>query len=105
MSGGDWRFLVSTAVGVLSYPQDSVPYDDWVLFDAEDSQGKLRMYLIPISGGDLQLIGDFPAASMPEPHYEALHSSRDGRQVIAVTKDESKFNLWTLENFEPAEKK
>jgi hypothetical protein len=31
--------------------------------------------------------------------------SRDARQVLAQGKDESKFNLWTLENFEPPAKK
>ena len=34
-----------------------------------------------------------------------LQLSRDARQVIAEIRDESKFNLWTLENFEPSSQK
>jgi Tol biopolymer transport system component len=105
MPEGDWTFLVSTAAGVLSDPYDTVTYGDWVLFDAKDSEGKLRLYRILASGGELQLLGDFPASSMPEPRFDALRASRDGRQVTAVTMSESKFNLWTLENFEPSDKK
>jgi hypothetical protein len=105
MPEADWTFLVSTAAGVLSDPYDTVAYGDWVLFDAKDSAGKLRLYRILASGGELQLLGDFPASSMPAPRFDALRVSRDGRQVTAVTMSESKFNLWTLDNFEPSDKK
>ena len=107
MPEGDWTFLASTAAGVFSDPYDTVSYGDWVLFDAKDSEGKLKLYRILASGGELQLLGDFPASasSMPEPRFDALRVSRDGRQITAVTMSESKFNLWTLENFEPSDKK
>jgi len=101
-SGGDWRFLVSATDAMLSDPHDALAYGDWVLFDAKDSEGKIRLYRIRLSGGEPQLIGDFPTKSRPEWNGH-LQLSRDARQVIAVTKDESKFNLWTLENFEPAQ--
>jgi hypothetical protein len=55
-----------------------------------------------ISGGEPQLIGDFPAKSK-EDFGTRLLWSRDARQVIAEVHDEDKFNLWTLENFEPAQ--
>jgi hypothetical protein len=105
MSGGDWRFLVSAATGPVTDPQDAIPHGDWVLFDAKDSQGKMKLYRIPISGGEPQLIGDLPVNSESEKREAYLQLSRDARQVIAETKDESKFNLWTLENFEPSDKK
>ena len=104
ISGGTWRFLVSAADGMLSDPHDALAYDDWILFDAKDSGGKVRLYRIPISGGEPQLIGDFPARSRPEWNGH-LQLSRDARQIVAETKDENKFNLWTLENFEPSDKK
>jgi len=104
ISGGDWRFLVSAAEGMLSDPHDALAYDDWILFDAKDSGGTVRVYRIPISGGEPQLMGDFPAKSRPEWNGH-LQLSRDGRQVIAEIKDESKFNLWTLDNFEPSDRK
>ena len=58
MSGGDWRFLVSAATGPVT-DLASASHGDWVLFDAKDSEGKMRLYRIPISGGEPQLIGDF----------------------------------------------
>jgi hypothetical protein len=105
MPEGDWTFLVSTADGALSDPYDTVTYGDWVLFDARDSAGKTGLYRILASGGELQLIGDFPGSPIPGPRFDALRVSRDGRQVTAMPMSESKFNLWTLENFEPPIKK
>ena len=104
MGGGDWRFLVSAADSGLSNPVDAYPEGDWILFEAKDSEGKHRLYRIPISGGEAQLIGDFPAKSK-EDFDTRLFWSRDARQVIAEIHDEDKFNLWTLDNFEPLEKK
>jgi len=104
MSGGDWTFLVSTATGVLSDPHDTVPYGDWILFDAKDSEGKRRLYRIPISGGEPQLIGEFPTKSGLGLITD-LQLSRDARQIIALSREDSKFNLWTLDNFEPSDKK
>jgi len=57
-----------------------------------------------MSGGEPQLMGDFPAKSRPEWNYH-LQLSRDARQIIAEIKDENESNLWTLENFEPTDKK
>jgi hypothetical protein len=54
--------------------------------------------------GEPQLTGDFPAKSRPEWNGH-LQLSRDARQVLAEVKDQGGFNLWALENFEPAEKK
>jgi hypothetical protein len=105
MSGGDWNFLVSPAAGVLADLDDIVPYGDWILFDAVDSLGKLKLYRVPTSGGEPQLIGDFPGNSRTANGASSLRLSRDGRQVIAVTKDDSKPNLWMLDNFEPPAKK
>jgi len=34
-----------------------------------------------------------------------LQLSRDARKVLAQGKDESEFDPWTLENFEPPEKR
>ena len=104
ISGGDWRFLVSAADGVLSDPHDALGYGEWILFDDKDSGGKIRVYRIPMSGGEPQLMGDFPAKSRPEWNYH-LQLSRDARQIIAEIKDENESNLWTLENFEPTDKK
>ena len=53
-------------MAVLSYPHDALAYGDWILFDSKDAEGKLRLYRIPISGGEPQLMGDFPARSKPE---------------------------------------
>jgi Tol biopolymer transport system component len=103
MSGGDWLFLVPA--GVLADPSDIVPYGGWVLFDAKDSKGKLRLYRVSISGGEPQLIGDFPGSSRTENGASSLRLSRDARQVIAVSKNESNFDLWVLDNFEPPVKK
>jgi Tol biopolymer transport system component len=105
MSGGDWRFLVPAAAGVLAEPDDATPRDDSVLFDAKDSEGKLRLYRIPISGGEPQLLGDFPGNSKPGSAINDLRLSRDGRKVIAVSLDDSKYDLWELDNFEPPVKK
>ena len=104
ISGRDWRFLVSAADGMLSDPHDALAYGDWILFDAKDSEGKIRLYRIPISGGEPQLIGDFPAKSRPI-WTGHLQLSRDARQIIAEVKDEGKSDLWTLDNFEPPDKK
>jgi hypothetical protein len=104
ISGGDWKFLMSAADGVLSDPHDAIAYDDWILFDAKDSGGNVRLYRIPISGGEPQFVGDFPAKSRPEWNGH-LQVSRDARQIVAETKNENKFNLWTLDNFEPSDKK
>jgi Tol biopolymer transport system component len=105
MSGGDWKYLVSASTGPVTEPQDAVTHGDWVLFDAKDSDGKIRLYRIPISGGEPQFIGDFPVDRKSEEGGPYLQLSRDARQVIAQIEDESKFNLWTLDNFEPADKK
>ena len=103
MPEGDWTFLASTAAGVLSDPHDTVPYGDCILFDAKDSEGKRRLYRIPISGGEPQLIGDFPTKSRTGLITD-LQLSRDARQIIALSREDSKFNLWTLDNFEPSDK-
>jgi hypothetical protein len=103
MSGGDWRVLVSA--GADARVDDAVASDDWVLFAEKDPEGKIRLYRIPISGGEPLLLGDFPSNSKPEEAHIYLQLSRDARQIIAVSKDKSKFNLWTLENFEPLSQK
>jgi hypothetical protein len=103
MLGGHWRLLVSDAGGALSELRDAVPHGDWVLFDAKDPEGKFRIYRVPIAGGEPQLLGNFP--NKPSWPAANLQLSRDARQIIAVSKDESKFNLWTLANFEPSDKK
>ncbi len=103
MLGGDWKFLVSSADGVLSNVQDFIAHDDWVFFNSKDSEGKLRLYRISILGGDPQFIGECPIRAKTGDSH--LRLSRDGHQVIAEIMDESKFNLWTLENFEPPDKK
>jgi len=104
MAGGDWRFLVSDSAYALPYQAYPVPYGDWIMFPAKSGEGKLRLYRIPISGGEPELVGDFPAGSKPDLD-EWLHLSRDARQVIAEIRNESKLDLWTLENFEPSDKK
>jgi Tol biopolymer transport system component len=100
ISGGDWRFLISAA-GVLTDPGDAIPSGDWTLFDAIDSEGKVRLYRVPISGGEPQLIGDFPGKSRSTHGSSSLRLSRDGRQVIVASLEDSKVNLWELDNFEP----
>jgi Tol biopolymer transport system component len=103
MSGRDWTFLV--AASKLADPQDAIPRGDWLLFDAKNSEGKRGLYRIPISGGEPRLIGDFPSNSKPGLGSSDLRLSQDGRQVIAVGKDDDEYDLWVMDNFEPPAKK
>lgn len=103
-SGGDWKPLVSGASG-LWLQRLITPDSKWVFYHTVDSLGKDALFRVSMAGGQPERVGDFPTDSTEG----NLYMSADGREILATlysrsTGNNAFFDLWVLENFEPAPK-
>jgi Tol biopolymer transport system component len=97
ISGGEWKPLASLGSGPGGHVT-TTPDGNWLLYHSTDSPGKHILFRIPILGGQPQSVGSFPTGSFSG----SLHFSPDGRQLLAVSLDPRKYDLWVLDNFVPS---
>jgi Tol biopolymer transport system component len=97
LSGGDWKPVVSLASGPNGHVT-CTPDGNWLIYHSTDPAGKHVLFRVPISGGQPQSLGSFPTESSSG----NLNFSPDGRQILAVSLDWSKYDLWILNNFVPS---
>jgi Tol biopolymer transport system component len=100
MPDGDWKTLVSGDKGLFA-GGDTTHDGNWTFYSTYDSTGKPGLFRIPTTGGAAERVGDLPIASF----QGKFDLSADGSQIIATSFNHQKFDLWVLENFEPAAKK
>ena len=96
LSGGDWKSLASGR----SWPYAGNPDGKWVFYQNTDAAGKHGFFRVAIEGGQPQRLGDFPVQRASQ----GLWFSPDGRQILAVSLDFNRYDLWLLENFIPTAK-
>jgi Tol biopolymer transport system component len=97
LSGGDWKPLPSLATGPVGQ-FITTPDGNWLMYHSTDPAGKHVLFRVPITDGRPQSLGSFPTESF----VGTLHLSPDGRQILAVSLDLSKRDLWVLNNFVPS---
>jgi Tol biopolymer transport system component len=90
MSGGEWRSL--TSVREPGFP-DVTPDGKSVLYPS----GKRGLFRVPIAGGQPERVADSPSEFL-----NGLWVSPDGRQILTVSTDWGKYDLWVLDNFRPS---
>jgi Tol biopolymer transport system component len=98
-SGGDWKSLASGLRENLKWA--TTPDGDWIIYHARDAQGEHSLYRVPITGGTPQRLGDFPSNEFLG---SVIRMSPDGRRILASDVQIKQYDLWLLENFEPAPK-
>jgi Tol biopolymer transport system component len=96
LSGGDWKLH---APGDC-WPYTSTPDGNWVVYKGTDAAGKQSLFRVPIGGGQPQRLGDLPVQGQ----FQGIWRSPDGRQILAVSMDWTKYDLWVLDNFVPSVK-
>jgi Tol biopolymer transport system component len=97
LSGGDWKPLASLTTGPGGH-FTTPPDGNWLVYHSTDPAGKHVLFRVPTSGGQPQSLGSFPTESFGG----TLHLSPDGRQILAVSLDLGKYDLWVLNNFVPS---
>jgi Tol biopolymer transport system component len=97
ISGGEWKSLVS--VRGLAWPYVTTPVGNWVLYMCNDPSEKRALFRVPMAGGQPERVADSPREQL-----NGLWVSPDGRQVLTVSTNYEKYDLWVLENFVPPAK-
>ena len=100
MAGGEWKTLVSGVKG-LSSAIDTTHDGNFTFYTANDSEGRPGLFRLSTAGGKPERVGDLPSRTFQGTFY----FSADGRQILATDTGSNKYDLWVLENFEPATKK
>jgi Tol biopolymer transport system component len=100
MAGGEWKTLVSGVKG-LSSAIDTTHDGNFTFYTANDSEGRPGLFRLSTAGGKPERVGDLPSRTFQGTFY----FSADGRQILATDTGSNKYDLWVLENFEPAAKK
>jgi hypothetical protein len=100
LSGVDWKPLASLSSGRADHFAIT-PDGNWLMYHSTDPAGKHVLFRVPTSGGQPQIIGNFPS----DASSGSLHFSSDGRQILAVSSDPSKYDLWVLDHFVPSARK
>jgi hypothetical protein len=99
VSGAAWTQLIRPMNGGQF---DIAPDGNWIYFHGGGSYGENGFFRVAISGGLPERLGDFPVQS----NSGTMRLSPDGAKVIASVFDSSNgFEIWSLENFIPAEAK
>ena len=95
-SGADWKPLI---LSHFEHPQFIFTADaKWLLYHDMDSAGKHGLFRVPVAGGTVERVGDFPSTSPGG----SIVVSPDGRQVIVASHEQSNvYELWALDNFLP----
>lgn len=95
-SGGDWKLLVSRSYDAGHI--DFTPDGEWLLYSDANSTGKPGLYRIPVAGGQVERLGNFPT----DAPSGTMRISPDGRQaMVAAGEYATAYELWSLENFAP----
>jgi Tol biopolymer transport system component len=94
MSGGEWRSL--TSVRGFAWPYVTTPDGNWVIYGDDDSSGKRAFFWVRVSGGEPERLADSPTQGS-----NGLWVSPDGRQILTVSTNWAKYDLWVLDNFVP----
>lgn len=97
IAGGDWKPLVSGLREGSKWV--TTPDGDSILYHTRDAQGAQGLFRVPIAGGTPQRLGDFPSNEF---RGSMLRMSADGRRILAADLEYKQYDLWILENFEPA---
>jgi len=96
-SGGDWRTLASGLTEAMA--TEATPDGNWVLYHSTDPAGKVSLFRVSVDGGEPQRLGDFP---IHEAWGVTVRISPDGSRFFAAESEDTHYDLWVLENFEPS---
>ncbi len=97
MSGGEWRTLAS---GGYVWPYAVTPDGNWVIYADAELSGARDFLRVPLAGGKPERLGGWPTSEA----LNGLWVSPDGRQILTVSTNYGKYDLWVLDNFVPSAK-